>query len=79
MERIVNLIAVKEIVDRSSEAILLCDEYGHILHANEACWSLFQYSYAELIGRAIETLMPENHRARHHDHVAHYLRNVTRL
>ena len=48
--------------------IVLCDQLGNILLANRELERMFGYAPAELVGQAIEVLVPGNLRARHTRH-----------
>jgi protein-histidine pros-kinase len=56
---------VSEILNASSDATIISDGNGCILIANHAAETLFGYGDGELIGEAIEVLVPEQHRSRH--------------
>jgi PAS domain S-box-containing protein len=64
--------------DEAAEAILLVSPEGRILLANRTCQSLFGYQPAELLGQAIEVLVPERFRAGHIAHRARYAKNPQR-
>ena len=51
--------------DAYPDAVLLVDQSGHIVRANSAANALLGYDDNELIGLAIEALVPEAARARH--------------
>jgi PAS domain S-box-containing protein len=50
-----------DIVDQAPDAILLVDEAGQIVYGNRAVGRLFGIEPAELLGRSVETLMPERY------------------
>lgn len=56
---------VREALVGASEAILMIDRSGTIEFANHAAVELFGYEAEELMGSAIEVLVPERFRARH--------------
>jgi formate hydrogenlyase transcriptional activator len=58
----------KELFLASPDAIVLTDAEGRITATNPVVEKLFGYSETELIGNAVELLMPERLRRRHPDH-----------
>ncbi len=64
----------RELVDAAPDGIVVCDAGGVIALVNVQAERMFGYSRAELIGRPIETLIPERLRGRHPQHVAGYTR-----
>ncbi|MDH4107071.1 MAG: PAS domain S-box protein [Gammaproteobacteria bacterium] len=57
-----------QILNSSADAMLLVDEAGAILFANRSAAELFGYASDEMIGKAVETLMPESFRKAHQKH-----------
>ena len=55
-------------VEASPTSLMMVNEDGHILMANSRSLMLFGYSDDELIGKSIETLVPEGLRATHEGH-----------
>ena len=53
------------VLDAAPNAIIMVDSAGVISFANAPAASVFGYSLSELIGRPIETLIPERFRDRH--------------
>ncbi|GAA0571914.1 PAS domain S-box protein [Paractinoplanes ferrugineus] len=53
------------LLDAAPDAIVAVDESGRILLVNSQAERLFGYDRAELVGQAIETLVPEASRSRH--------------
>ncbi len=51
--------------DAYPDAVLLVDDSGRIVRANQAASTLLGYAHDELIGLAIEALVPDAARARH--------------
>jgi PAS domain S-box-containing protein len=51
--------------DAYPDAVLLVDAQGRIVRANRAAAALLGYAHAQLIGLAIEALVPDTARARH--------------
>ncbi len=58
---------VSEILNASPDATIISDAEGTIRVANQAAETLFGYDTGELIGQAIEVLVPEASRARHRE------------
>ena len=56
---------VGEILNTSADATIVSDEQGIIRVANQHADELFGYTTGELVGQAIEVLIPEEFRARH--------------
>lgn len=63
------------IFKNSTEAIVISDHQGRIMHANPALLSLFQYGFYELITQPIHILLPEGMREKHVGHVEGYTQN----
>lgn len=60
------------LVDTAPTGILICDEKGHVNEANAQLQRMFGYSREELIGHAVEMLVPEQHRGGHVGHRTAY-------
>jgi formate hydrogenlyase transcriptional activator len=58
--------------ESSPDAIMSADMEGRILRVNSQMEKLFGYSRGELLGQAVELLMPERFRADHPSHRAQY-------
>ena len=56
----------------SPDAILVCDSEGRIREANARVDSLFGYCREELLGQAVEVLVPDRSRAAHPKHRENY-------
>jgi diguanylate cyclase (GGDEF)-like protein/PAS domain S-box-containing protein len=67
-------IHFRKIVETAGEAILTMDGRGRITLFNAGAERIFGHPAAEMLGRPIETLMPERFRARHADYVAAFAR-----
>lgn len=53
------------ILDTTSDAILVVDGSGALVFVNQRAGELFGYAPAELVGRPVEALIPEESRQRH--------------
>lgn len=58
----------RALMDSAPDAIVVADEHGTIVLVNAGTERLFGYTREELIGKSIETLMPERFRAVHPAH-----------
>jgi PAS domain S-box-containing protein len=63
-------------LDAAPDAMIIIDSSGVIRYANRQVTALFGYSHDEVIGKAVEDLMPERFRARHVSHRDSYNRNI---
>ena len=57
--------AFVEVLDAAPDGVLLVDGDGRVAFANEAAQQLFGYAKDELVGAAVETLVPARQRSRH--------------
>jgi PAS domain S-box-containing protein len=55
----------RQLLDAAPDASVVSDVDGHIIYANARIEDVLGYSPAELIGRDVETLVPERVRAKH--------------
>jgi len=60
-------------LEATPDAVVIIDEGGIIVHVNSQTEKLFGYGRVELIGRALEVLMPERFRGVHVAHRGAYL------
>lgn len=58
----------ESLVESAPDAVVLIDSDGHILLVNRQTERLFGYERVELIGKAVEMLVPEQFRAHHAVH-----------
>ncbi|MHB8898817.1 MAG: SpoIIE family protein phosphatase [Thermoguttaceae bacterium] len=56
------------LLDAAPDAVVIVDETGRIVLVNEQTEAIFGYSKTELLGQAVELLIPDRF---HHHHVAH--------
>ncbi len=61
-----------ELLDLSPDALLIVNQAGTIMMANEQISALFGYSSEELLGKPPEMLLPESLRVVHRAHRQHY-------
>ncbi len=64
----------RQLLRYSPDAMIVVDAGGVIRFANETVRDLLGYEPADLIGKSIETVVPERLRDRHRTHVAGYMR-----
>jgi PAS domain S-box-containing protein len=62
----------RELLEAAPDAILEIDGNGRIVLLNEVAEKMFGYSRAELLGQAVETLIPSDLRGRHEGHRSGY-------
>jgi diguanylate cyclase (GGDEF)-like protein/PAS domain S-box-containing protein len=62
----------QHIFEHSPDALLMVDAAGRIIDANVQTELLFEFSREELLGRSIESLVPERFVKAHAEHRAHY-------
>src|SRR5271168_2280982 len=63
----------RTLTESSPDGIVLVDQEGHIVLVNLQTEKLFGYSREELLGRPVETLVPERLRGRHRGHRAGFM------
>ncbi len=72
-----NALFFKNIVDLSSEAIIISDVNGVIVYVNQKALQLFRYEKEELLGKKIEVLIPRDSQDEHVKLRAEYVKNAT--
>ncbi len=60
----------RELIDAAPDGILVADQRGRIVLVNAECERMFGYARDELLGKPIETLVPDRMRAQHPSSVA---------
>jgi PAS domain S-box-containing protein len=63
---------LKALLEAAPDAMVIVDSSGHILLVNAQTERLFGYERAELLGRAVEVLVPEHMRLQHPRHRLDY-------
>ena len=63
----------RALTESSPDGIVLVDQEGHIVLVNLQVEKLFGYAREELLGRAVENLVPERLRGRHRGHRAGFM------
>jgi PAS domain S-box-containing protein len=71
-ERKLDDSVVRRLLDAAPDAIVVVDEQGRIVLANQQTQPLFGYAKGELLGQAVELLIPERLRAGHEAHRARF-------
>ena len=61
----------------SPDAIIACDESQRIVVFNQGAENLFDYGAAEIVGRPLETLLPERFRSGHREHLKTFSQSDT--
>ncbi|MBA3456564.1 MAG: PAS domain S-box protein [Deltaproteobacteria bacterium] len=63
----------RELFEAAPDGFLVVDPLGTIVRVNQQTERMFGYARSELLGSAIENLIPERFRAQHPQHVARYV------
>ncbi|PYX34902.1 MAG: hypothetical protein DMG80_00275 [Acidobacteria bacterium] len=61
------------LIETAPTGVLICDEKGRITEANAQLQRMFGYTQEELVGQAVEMLVPEQHRGVHVGHRGAYV------
>lgn len=64
---------VDSLLSAIGEAVIVADEQGCILFANQPAFRLFEYSHDELVGHSITRIMPSSEAQHHANFVASYV------
>ncbi len=67
--------ADSKILDMADIAILAINEKGIIIQANKSAGRVFEYPQQELIGLALNNLIPPHLRQRHNKHIKHFMKS----
>ena len=62
-------VAAIDVLQFITDSVICTDASGHILLFNRAAEKSFGYSAAEMLGKSIDILLPQRHRAQHANHV----------
>jgi PAS domain S-box-containing protein len=62
----------RDLLDSAPDGVVMINSDGRIVLVNGQVERLFGYAAGDLLGRRIEVLLPERHRAHHADHRAGY-------
>lgn len=65
-------ISFRLLLKSAAESILIVDQCGQILWANDKTCELFGYNDGDLLGQKVELLIPEGYRADHQEHRARF-------
>jgi len=66
-------VLFKSIFDFSPDAIIIVNNEGIILQANEQAEKIFGYAENEFINRSVDILIPERFRKRHDEHLKNFI------
>ncbi|MET0535248.1 MAG: PAS domain-containing sensor histidine kinase, partial [Steroidobacter sp.] len=61
-----------ELVESAPDAMLIVDDTGTVLYANQRVTDLFGCQREEIVNRSVDLLLPERFRARHASHRHHF-------
>lgn len=64
----------RAIIDSTVDAIVVIDVDGRIETFNRSAERMFGYTEAEMLGKSVNTLMPQPYRDEHDSYIANYLR-----
>jgi PAS domain S-box-containing protein len=70
-------LLMSQVLDQTTEGVLVSDEDGVIIYANEPLLELFGYDARDLVGQSLEMLLPEDLREGHQTLVAHFVHDGT--
>jgi PAS domain S-box-containing protein len=68
-------LLMSQVLDKTTEGVLVSDDEGVIIYANEPLLALFGYDAENLVGESLEILLPEDLRAGHRDLVTHFMKS----
>jgi diguanylate cyclase (GGDEF)-like protein/PAS domain S-box-containing protein len=71
-------ISARDVLEAVPDALVIVNDAGDIVQLNGPTEQLFGYQRGELLGRPIETLIPERYRAAHGGHRAAYHKQLRR-
>ncbi len=65
-------------MEKLPDALIVINRIGIIVDMNEEAESLFGFTREDLLGKPIETLIPEEHHEKHREHVKAFFRQPRR-
>jgi PAS domain S-box-containing protein len=65
-------VPFRALLDAAPDGVVVCDDQGVLVVVNNSAERMFGYAHDELVGKNLESLIPEHLRARHHHHLASY-------
>jgi PAS domain S-box-containing protein len=65
-------VPFRALVDAAPDGMIVCDHTGMLILVNAEAERMFGYEHDELLGKPLDTLVPDHVRPRHHRHVASY-------
>ena len=68
---------LSSVLDRITDGVLLVDGESVIVYVNEPLADMFGYQVCDLVGEAIEMLLPHNRREEHRTHVEQFAADPT--
>src|SRR4051812_13727108 len=66
-------VPFRALLDAAPDGIIVCNDQGVLALVNSAAERMFGYAHDELLGKPIDTLIPDHVRPRHHRHLASYV------
>ncbi|MBU6474378.1 MAG: MASE1 domain-containing protein [Alphaproteobacteria bacterium] len=67
-------IRLDVVLDNIVDGLITIDEKGTIRSYNKACTTIFGYTAAEVVGRNVKMLMPQDYAAHHDEYVSNYMK-----
>jgi two-component system, LuxR family, sensor kinase FixL len=68
-------LSFQTLFDAAADAMLLVDSTGHVIEANPSAQQMLEYTEAELLGLAVEALMPASFRTHHQQYRDAFYKN----
>ena len=75
MKQVITDAVAAALLDGSPDGVVICDADGVIVLVNKQAEELFGANRADLVGKAVEHLVPDQQRAVHINHRTGYIRN----
>lgn len=70
-------VMLHSLFESAPDALILVNQAGKIMQANQQTEIMFGYSRAQLKGSSIDVLLPDNYRQRHAHHRSVYMKDMT--